>query len=1308
MPEEESAPAPPKRKRRRWRRVLKGLLWLVLALVALHWPLVILGGPVVARFFAGREGLDVKVKIAGSIWSSLELRDVEVMPNGRVPTPVEFVRIEWMRLEYSLWRLLREGPGEALSNYELRGAAISIVPMPERGEKREREERKTVAKTLRTILAQPALYSDRAEVVDLSVRVESRNDVVDVRGVNMLFDPVQPGWLRVARLEVPGAPLWQGIDGTATYAQRDLVIENVRLGPDLMIRRLEFDASARRAGRTRVSVLAEAHGGTLEAAMEARPAEQGGEMLPGVRIAASAQNIRLREALETFGVKGVPVDEVARMKLTFAGDPQTPRTWVGGIEAAARGVGVGGLKVPEVKLKADFLDEKAVFSAAADDSGNFAAVKGEIGLPEDVDGWRTVAGSAELTVSAPNAASWRVWRGIVNGMEGSLEGMFGIGWKESVLSAEGTLAARDCAAEGISVSRAEIEASVAIPMREGPRIVLGDLSAGVRIAGEDIARGHLRVDELRAEVEARDGYARLRSVDVRREDNRVTGSGSVHLAGNLKRPTGEVMLEVEAPRVESFGIALGRDVAAGNARGRLHMRSVEGRPEGEAAIAAVLRAGEWSSGEVTLKMRGESGALLIEELKAALGGGDGIVGSGRYSLVDAQAYDGKLALRISDFGKLAELLRVLGIEKEVSGGVDGEWSGEGKLADGVHRGEVRLLASRLRVDGAGVDTAEVAGRYDGGEAAGTLRVEAGPAELKAEVSRGGGWLSLRQMELVQGGQRALSGEISYHLGEDGLAGREFQQQALSVKLAAERLDIEKLLRSFGIEKTAAGTVTASLRAEGPVLRPEVDFVAEARGVKSLAMPEIEPAEVEMKAMYRPGRAEVDARIRQALIEPMVLRAELPLDLEKLVETRKLDPELPLTARVRLPESSLAPLPKLLPAVRRVNGTVALDLEAAGTLGRPRLRGAAVVKLADARMRNESFPPIGKFDARLVFEEEALRFEQFRGEAGGGTFGVTGRIGLAEVMRPDFDLRIEADDVLVMRDDSITVRTDADVRVAGPLDKGRLAGTVFVTQSRFFKEIEILPIALPGRPKPAPRQAPAERTISLPPPLDAWEFDVAIRTRGDDPFRVRGNLANGRVALGLQLGGTGAAPWLEGVATIEQFTGSLPFSTLTIENGRVLFSRQAPFVPTLEIQAESTVRNYAVGASIYGTVNEPKVVLTSEPPLPHADIVSLLATGTTTSELSGSADVLASRAAILAVQSLWRRLFRRGAPPEMDSKNAAQDFLDRFEMELGAVDEKTGAREAITRFRINDQTYIVGELDMEGRYTGSVKYLLRFR
>ena len=54
------------------------------------------------------------------------------------------------------------------------------------------------------------------------------------------------------------------------------------------------------------------------------------------------------------------------------------------------------------------------------------------------------------------------------------------------------------------------------------------------------------------------------------------------------------------------------------------------------------------------------------------------------------------------------------------------------------------------------------------------------------------------------------------------------------------------------------------------------------------------------------------------------------------------------------------------------------------------------------------------------------------------------------------------------------------------------------------------------------------------------------------------------------------------------------------------------------------------------------------------------------------------------------------------------LLDRFEMDIGNVDAKTGRPEVTGTIRLTDNFYFLGEIDMRGQAIFRVKYLLRFR
>ena len=130
----------------------------------------------------------------------------------------------------------------------------------------------------------------------------------------------------------------------------------------------------------------------------------------------------------------------------------------------------------------------------------------------------------------------------------------------------------------------------------------------------------------------------------------------------------------------------------------------------------------------------------------------------------------------------------------------------------------------------------------------------------------------------------------------------------------------------------------------------------------------------------------------------------------------------------MPSSSVNFIRQFVPALERVDGNLALDVNVDGTVAKPSLSGSADMKINAARFANPTLPAVTNFNARLVFAEDRLDFEQFRGELAGGPFTLSGRITFPKLTEPNFDLQLRADAVLVARNDDLTARTDADIRV----------------------------------------------------------------------------------------------------------------------------------------------------------------------------------------------------------------------------------------------------------------------------------------
>jgi hypothetical protein len=272
-------------------------------------------------------------------------------------------------------------------------------------------------------------------------------------------------------------------------------------------------------------------------------------------------------------------------------------------------------------------------------------------------------------------------------------------------------------------------------------------------------------------------------------------------------------------------------------------------------------------------------------------------------------------------------------------------------------------------------------------------------------------------------------------------------------------------------------------------------------------------------------------------------------------------------------------------------------------------------------------------------------------------------------------------------------------VRGPFGAAIVSGNVAMTNSHILKNIVLIPIGLPGRPAPEP---PSERPqLSFPdPPLRDWKFDVAIKTK--DPVLIRGNLATGSAIADIKLTGTGLHPELQGTVRLENVEATLPFSRLEVSQGFLYFDPSDSMNPRLELRGTSVIRDYTVRVYVYGTVLAPEAIFTSEPPLPQEEIISLIATGATRQELSGRGNVLAGRAAMLLVQQLYRKIFKKGEPTQ------SNEVFNRLDLDVGAVDPRTGRQQVSARFKIDDRFVLVGDVGVGGDYRGMLKYLIRFR
>jgi len=496
-----------------------------------------------------------------------------------------------------------------------------------------------------------------------------------------------------------------------------------------------------------------------------------------------------------------------------------------------------------------------------------------------------------------------------------------------------------------------------------------------------------------------------------------------------------------------------------------------------------------------------------------------------------------------------------------------------------------------------------------------------------------------------------------------------------------------------------GVGQLTLQATGDTDNPNLALNVQATDLRSSAASAFAAASLQIAVNLENKNLILTGSVKQADIQPLAVAGKLGFDFPQVVKTGTLDQNTPIQASIKWPDTSLSFLRRVIPQIRSIEGRAGVSIDVAGTLAKPSLQGELHTNITQARAQTELVPPVSNFVAQINFRDNRVDFAQLKGEAAGGPFTVGGSIDLSKGTDPKFDITIHGSQILLTRSDNIIVRSNVDLAIKGPLSAGEVDGKIGITDSRFFQDIDILPLNLPGQPAPQPPKTPPNVSIDTP-PFNNWKFNISVETA--NPFKIQSNLARGSVVINLQVGGTGQKPSVTGYAKIEQLVASLPFSHMDINNSYVNFNAGAnPLDPELNIIGHSTVRDYDITMHIYGAVSNFKILFDSSPPLTQGDIATLLATGATSSEFVQDPSLLAGRAAFLVIRQLYAKIFKGGANPPQ------QEVLDRLEVDV-IPGQRVGSQDISARFSVTRAWQVVAEFGSIGNVSGQLRYLIRFR
>lgn len=1279
---------PRRRRRHHFRRVLLVLLAL---LVIFHRPILIAVVHAAAIKLAAKENIQLSLAVEGTIFTNLSLKNIRAVPTGHGATPVENIEIEEVTVRYSIPSLLRKGMSEFLRSYALRNATIVVKPVEGTA-----EQKTNLASTLHDLIQQPALFSDRVDIENVNLVAHVPDGEFAIKGLSLSLDPTQPGVLDVALLQVPKVRTWTNLHATSSYVNRDMILSGLEIDPQIIVRKLELDASQRSQGVNRVAVEGSVFGGNADFSLLIRelPGKHKNDVSNALaQVDSSVHDLSLEKLSQYFGVSTPAVGSVSEAAIHLTGDPNTPSSWNGSLTTDVGTVRAGAAVMDKANVRLDVSKGWATFGSTLFSGSNSVTVQAEGKLPDSLDGF---AGSAIDGWADITGNDLRHFSGDLEGGRVSGDGTFDL--RDSTLRGSVKLKAAGVAGKDVEMLAADVNGQVTMALGDKPNV-----AAEIDVHGADLRAGDYAVDSVDVEASIKDRVVRIAKIAARRAQNTLSASGTYTVPQDMKSwdtAPGGLGFSLHAPSIAAFD-------------SEPNLKGPDGHIEADGALTSGSDGfGGWITADVSeLRMQDfaadglkanvsiEKSIATINTLTFALNPTDGFSATGHIALTTPFRYDGVVQSHIRDLSKFNAFVSKL--KGGIAGALELAWQGKGDLATLNSTGDLQFSLANGKVQEVKAINANIAGSYSPEQVDfPTFWVTSSKGDLSAVITARNDVLRVNQIAVKLAGRPILTGSLSIPLDLKTPARPETlipSNGPVAADLATSDIPLDSFFPKGQAPGTGTGKVTISAR--GTIDQPNARIIVTGRGLQAKAAATLAPATLDADFTLLGNELSLKARVAPPSISPVDIAGTIPFPLKEVLRNGRPDPQSPVQLSVRVPSSSLAFITRLVPAVRFVQGTAGATVDVAGTVAKPTLSGSVLVDMPALRLSDPDMPSVNGFRAVLPFAGNRLTFQQFGGNLSGGRFDVTGNVVFNDLLNPNIDLHFVSQGDLLLRNEAVTVRSDSDIRISGPLAAASVSGDIGITKSRFFKEVEILPLELPGRPAPKPPEMPATTPSIDTVPLRDWKFALRIHTK--DPFIIQGNLANGSALIDLNLGGTGKAPTLDGTVRIENFVASLPFSKLRVTNGFVYFSKDDPFMPQLNIQAASNLQDYNINVFIYGTASDPKTVMSSEPPLPQEDIVSLLATGATTSNLTNG-NALAGRAAVLVLQQLYHKVFK--AKPQSENES----FVSRFKVDVGGVDPRTGQQEINSSFKLSEGFYLIGDLDVGGDIRGMVRYLLRFK
>ena len=432
--------------------------------------------------------------------------------------------------------------------------------------------------------------------------------------------------------------------------------------------------------------------------------------------------------------------------------------------------------------------------------------------------------------------------------------------------------------------------------------------------------------------------------------------------------------------------------------------------------------------------------------------------------------------------------------------------------------------------------------------------------------------------------RLEGAEVNLH-GQTALNG----DNATQAELVFSRFNIDALLKMAHVQGlTGQSALAGTVIVEGPLARPE-QLRGEAR-LDSLA--------VTVAGVHLASQGGVHATLANARVnlDPLHVTGE-ETDIHaqgslSLKDKRQLDFAASGSINLKLAET--------LDPDLTASGTTTFQVEAHGPLKNPGLQGR--IDFQNGSLSLEDIPNgLSQLHGSLEFNQNRLEVKSLTAMSGGGLLSVAGFLAYEHGIYAD--LSVMGKGIRIRYPPGVSSLADATLRLQGSQNNLLLAGDVLVTRFSVSPDLDIAALTA---------QANAVQTIAPPDaPSNHIRLDVHVASSPQLNFQNAYAKLAGNVDLRLR--GTVASPSLLGRVSITEGSAMIAGTRYELQRGDIFFTNPVRIEPSIDLNATARVEDYDITLGLHGTLQNPTVTWRSDPPLPEADVVALLALGRTGSQ-----------------------------------------------------------------------------------------------